>query len=41
MKPFIFSFKREPVWILILSLAPAAFGLLILLFVVMLRKVSG
>jgi len=41
MKPFTFSFKREPVWILIFSLAPAALGLLILLFVVMLRKVSG
>jgi hypothetical protein len=39
MKPFGFSFKSEPIWILFFSLAPALFGLLIGLVVVLLRLV--
>jgi hypothetical protein len=31
MKLYSFSFKSEPIWILIFSLAPAALGLLVLL----------
>ena len=32
-----FSFKWEPVWILVFSLGPAALGLLIVLVVLLLR----
>lgn len=33
MKLSQFSFKREPIWILILSLGPAVLGLLVVLTV--------
>jgi hypothetical protein len=38
MKPFRFSFKSEPIWMLLSSLAPAVLGLLIALFVVLVLK---
>jgi hypothetical protein len=38
MKPFRFSFKSEPIWMLLFSLAPAVLGLLIALFVVLVLK---
>lgn len=31
--PFRFSFKLEPIWMLVFSLGPAILGLLIVLFV--------
>jgi len=37
MNLFRFSFKREAIWMLVFSLAPAVIGLLILL-VVLLKK---
>ena len=37
MDPLNFSFKREAIWMLVISLAPAVIGLLILL-VVLLKK---
>ena len=36
-KLFSFSFKSEPIWMLMFSFAPAVLGLLILLVVVLLR----
>jgi len=38
MKMSGFSFKREPVWMLALSVAPAVLGLLILFFVILFRQ---
>ena len=35
MDPLKFSFKREAIWMLVFSLAPAVIGLLILLVVVL------
>ena len=32
-----FSFKREPMWIWVLSLGPAVIGLLVVLVIVLLR----
>lgn len=37
MKWFEFSFEREPVWMVVLSIASGIVGLLILLFVVLFR----
>jgi hypothetical protein len=37
MKLLSFSFKREAMWMLFFSFAPAALGLLILLVVLLLR----
>jgi hypothetical protein len=37
MKLSSFSFKREPAWIWVFSLAPAALGLLILIVLLLLR----
>ena len=37
MKLAQFSFKREPIWMLLFSLAPAALGLLVLLVALLLR----
>ncbi len=37
MKLWGFSFKSEPIWMLVFSLGPAALGLLILLLVLALR----
>ncbi len=34
-----FSFKREPIWMVVLSLAPAGLALLILAIVLMARAV--
>jgi hypothetical protein len=38
MKAFTFSFKSEPIWILLLSLAPAVLGLLALFIVLILKQ---
>ena len=38
MKPPGFSFHTEPFWMLMGSLVPAVVGILIVLFVVLLRK---
>jgi hypothetical protein len=38
MKLIRFSFKSEPVWMLLLSLAPAVVGLLILLLALLLGR---
>jgi hypothetical protein len=38
MKLIQFSFKREPIWMLVFSLAPAVLGLLILLLALLLRR---
>jgi hypothetical protein len=38
MKLFRFSFKLEPIWMLVFSLGPAVVGLLIVLFVVVVLK---
>lgn len=35
MKPFGFSFKSEPIWMLFFALAPAVLGLLGALFVIL------
>jgi len=37
MKPFGFSFKREPICMLLFSIVPGVLGLLILLFVILFR----
>jgi len=37
MKLTDFSFKREPLWILVFSLGPAALGLLVVLIVWLMR----
>jgi len=37
MKLTDFSFKREPLWILVFSLGPAALGLLVVLVLTLLR----
>lgn len=37
MKPLRFSFKSEPIWMLLFSLGPATLGLLVLLVVLILR----
>lgn len=37
MKPFGFSFKSEPIWILVFSLGPAALGLIVVLVLLLLR----
>ena len=38
MKAFKFSFKSEPVWMLIFSAVPAVIGLLFLLLALLLSK---
>jgi len=38
MKAFGFSFKSEPIWILVFSLGPGILGLLIVLFIVLIVK---
>jgi len=38
MKMTEFSFRREPIWMLGFSVAPAVLGLLILLFVILFRR---
>lgn len=38
MKPFGFSFKSEPIRILVFSLGPGILGLLIVLFIVLIVK---
>jgi hypothetical protein len=38
MKLINFSFKREPVWMLVFSLAPAVGGLLVLVVLLVLRS---
>lgn len=40
MKPFRFSFKAEPIWIWVFSLAPAVVGLLVALFVILILKLG-
>jgi len=37
MKAFRFSFKSEPIWMLLFSLGPAVFGLLALVAVLALK----
>ena len=37
MTRFGFSFGREPIWVLVFSIAPVIVGLLILLFVILFR----
>jgi hypothetical protein len=37
MKVSLFSFKREPMWIWVFSLGPAAFGLLVFAVLLLLR----
>jgi hypothetical protein len=39
-KAFGFSFKSEPIWMLLFSLAPAVVGLLVALFVVLVLKLG-
>ena len=38
MKMTEFSFKREPIWILVFSVASAVIGLLMMLFVTLFRR---
>jgi hypothetical protein len=40
MKVIRFSFKSEPIWMLLFSFAPAVVGLLLLLMVWLLRKLG-
>ena len=40
MKLFRFSFKLEPIWMLVFSLGPAVVGLLIVLFIVLVLKLG-
>lgn len=37
MSPYRFTFKSEPIWMLVFSLGPAVLGLLILLILKLLR----
>jgi hypothetical protein len=36
-----FNFKSEPIWMIIFSLGTAGLGVLILLFAILLRKLSS
>lgn len=38
MKPFGFSFKSEPIWMLLFAFAPGALALLIVLLIVLIVK---
>ena len=40
MKLYQFSFRREPIWMLVFSLAPAILGLLVLLVVLLIRRIG-
>jgi hypothetical protein len=40
MKVFRFSFKLEPIWMLVFSLGPAVVGSLIVLFVILVMKLG-
>jgi hypothetical protein len=37
-KPFRFSFKREPIWMLVFALGPAILGILVALLVIFVVK---
>lgn len=38
LKPFVFSFKSEPIWMLVFALGPGALALVIVLFLVLILK---